>query len=77
MPIVEMDVKGAGHRDDQLMQGLVSVTTAFGSARDVVQVVDTLDVERDVYLSFNECQIASGVVDPRKFNDLAVVDAHV
>lgn len=72
-----MDVKGARHGDDELLKILVSMPTALRTARHVVQVVDTLDGEGDVDLSFHERQISARVVDSWQVDDLAVVDAHV
>jgi hypothetical protein len=37
------------------------VLPAVGPAWHIVEIVDTLDVERDVVLPFNEGQIATGI----------------
>lgn len=77
MPIVEVDIEGARHGDDQLLKILVGVPAALCAAWYVIEIVDTLDGEGDVDVPFDERQIASRVVDAWQIDDLAVVDAHV
>ena len=71
--IVEHYIKTARHGDDDLMKILVRVGTAIGAARNVIGVVDPLDLERDVVTSLDEGEVASRVADLRKVEKFAVL----
>ena len=72
-PIIQIDVKTPGHGDDELMQRLVSVTAPFGAAGNVIEVINALDVERDVTPAFNEREIPTRIMDDREFDELALI----
>jgi hypothetical protein len=59
--IVQDDVKAAGHGHDQLLKLSVPMGPAFGASRHIIQVIDPLDIERDVPPSLDESQIAARV----------------
>lgn len=75
--IVKDYVKAPGHRNDQLMQLLVGMTTAFSAAGDVVQVVDPTDFKRDVVPTLNESQVTPRIRNLWKLNDLTGVEMEV
>ena len=54
LTIVDMDVKASRHGDQELGQFLMGVTAPFGSAGDVVEVIDSLDLERDMPPALDE-----------------------
>src|SRR5208282_3151519 len=57
------------------VQVLVRVAAAFGTAGDVVQIIDSLNGKRNLAVAFDEGEIAARVVDLRKENNLTVADA--
>ena len=54
----------------------MSMTAANFPAGNVVQVVDTLDVERNVLCRLDRRQIAARVGDAAEFHDSGGLDAH-
>ena len=72
-PVIEHDVKTTGHRDDQLLQILVSVPSSFGPAWHIVQVINSGDIERNVPATFNKCKIAAQIGYARQINQSTVV----
>lgn len=72
--VVQYNVKTPRHRDDQLVQFLVRMSPALGAAGYVVQVVDALDIERDMLPSFDERQISSGVMNYWKVDSPAKIN---
>jgi hypothetical protein len=45
------------------------VTASISAARDVVEIVDTLDVERDMSTSLDEGEVAARLGDLRKLDE--------
>jgi hypothetical protein len=45
------------------MQGFVRMGTAIRTARHVIQIIDTLDIERDVLSAFDETEIPARIRD--------------
>ncbi len=74
--VVQMNVERAGHRHDELLQSLVSVRPTLGAARHVVEVVNPLDVEGDMALSFDEGQVAARILNSWQIDDPAVTQRH-
>lgn len=72
--VIKDHVKAARHGNDELVQPLVCVTTSLSPTRHVVEVVDPADIKRDVVAAFNESQVATGISNLWKLNDLAGVD---
>lgn len=75
--VVKDNVKAPRHRNDQLMQPFVGVTTAFSTAGHVVQVVDPTYFKRDVIPPLNESQVASRLHNLWKLNDLARIERQI
>lgn len=75
--VVKYYVKAPGHRNDQLMQLLVAVTTALSAAGHVVEVVDPTDFKRDVIPTLNESQVTPRIRNLWKLNDLTGVEVEV
>ena len=69
--VVDDHVKTSADGDEHLMEGFVSVTGASLPARDIVEVVHALDLERDVSGALDEREAASLVTDERKLEKLA------
>ena len=55
------------------MKCLVSVAAPFGTAGNVIEVIDALDVERDVIAAFNEREIPARIMDDGEFDELALI----
>lgn len=68
-PIIQYDIKAAGHGHYQLTQFLMRVPSAFTAARHVIQIIDTAYFKRHVPAPFNEGEIAAGVRDSGQVND--------
>lgn len=74
--VVEYHVKAARHGDDELMQRFVRMPPTLGSAGDVVQIVNALDVKRNMASPFDEGEVATRVLDLGKIDYFAVIDTH-
>ena len=74
--IVEHDVEAAGHRDDDLVQGLVPVSPSHRAARHVVRVVHAFDREGNMAVILDEREIAAGVGDLGELDQMTVVEGH-
>jgi len=72
--IVQHDIEATRHRDDELMQRLVSVTAALGTPWHVIQVIDSFKVERHVPSALHERQITPGIGDLGQKDEAAVAD---
>ena len=57
-PVVQHHVGASGHGDDQLVECLVPVPTPLSSTGYVIEVVHTLDVERDMSATLDEGQVS-------------------
>ena len=58
------------------MQILVRMAAAFGSAGDVIKIVNALNFKGDMPAAFNEREIASRLIDFGEINHLAFGQAH-
>src|SRR5262249_49714954 len=64
--VVELDVEAAGDRDHELLQPAMGMAAAHAAPWHVIDVVDALDVERDVAPALDEGQIPSSILDFRQ-----------
>ena len=58
--VIQDDIEAPVDRDEELLQCAVPVCAAVRAVRDVPDVVDPSDVERDVLVAFDEAQVSSG-----------------
>jgi hypothetical protein len=54
LSIVEMDIKAPGDRYDELLELTVRMSCTLGTPWNIVQVVDTLYIERYVAFAFDK-----------------------
>lgn len=66
--IVQNHVKAAACGDNQLTELAMGMAPACRSARNVVQVVQSLDIKRDEFAAFDNAQVATLVVSDRDIN---------
>ena len=71
--IVKHHIEAARHGNDQLLQTLVSVRTPIGTTGNVIRVIDSLNVERDMMVALNKGQISPGIRNFRKVDQAAGV----
>jgi len=72
--IIQNDIKTAGHGDDQLMKRLVSMPATFGTAGDVVEIVDPINIKWDMPSApLNKGQVTAGIGDLGKLYDPAII----
>ena len=74
--VINVEIERTRHGDDQLLQLLVGMTAAFCAAGNVVKIIDALNVEGDVIVTFDKGQIPPRIIDTWKVNDSAVAHAH-
>jgi hypothetical protein len=55
----------------------VRVPTPLGASRNVIEIINALDLERNMPATLNERQIPAGLGDPGKINDVALLNAHM
>ena len=58
------------------MQLFVGMPTPGGASGDVIEVVNALNIKRNMIAALNECQVSLRIRDFRQFNDLAVMNTH-
>lgn len=58
------------------MQILVRVPTALRTTRDIIEVIDTLDLEGNMTIRLDEGQVPTRILDLWQFDDLAKLDVH-
>ena len=68
MTIVQDYIEAPGNCDDQLSQGPIRVATPFSAPRDVVEVIDPLDLEVHLSVRLDGGEIAPLVLDDGKFD---------
>jgi len=66
--LVQDNIETAVRRDDKLLQLLVCMSPSRFPARNVVEVVDPLDLKRYVAVLFDKREIASVILHPWKLN---------
>ena len=62
VPVVQHHVETARHGDNELVQGFVAMTAPFRAAGHIVQIVDPLDVERNMPLPSMKVRLPRGSV---------------
>jgi hypothetical protein len=75
--VVQNDIKTSGHRDDELLEILVRVRTSLGIARDIIKIVYSLDIERDMVPTFNKSQVPPVITDPGKIYYFTFIQAQI
>lgn len=70
--VIKDNIKASRHCDDELLEFAVSMRTAGGPAGNVIEVVHTSNLERDVATAFHEGQISAPVVNDRQIHDSAI-----
>ena len=66
--IIHGDVETSRERNEHLMEDFVSMTRAVGATRDVVQVVDSLYLERNMFAPFDKGKVPAWIRDFWKFD---------
>ena len=74
--IVHQYIEATGYGDYELMKIPVGMTAALRAAGDIVDVVDTTDIEEYVASTLDKSQIAPGIGYPGEFNDAAILKPH-
>src|SRR5690606_3096139 len=76
--VVDLHPETAGQGEDDLFQFPMRMPAAFGVYRNVVEVIDAGNLERDVIAALDKSQIAPRIVDLGKldFPDKAIVLRH-
>jgi hypothetical protein len=74
--VVHGNIEASGHGDENLMRRLEGMPCPRGAARNVIEIEDPRDLERDVARPFNEGQVAPRVCDSGKVDYLAIFDSH-
>jgi hypothetical protein len=64
-PVVQDHVEAARHRDDHLMQVFMGMGSAVGPPRNVVGVVDPLDLKRKMISYLDKLQVTTSILDLR------------
>lgn len=72
LAIIQGDIKTTRHGDNKLMQILVRMPAALGPARHIIHMVDALNREWDLIITFNKCEVAMRVMDFRQLNNSAM-----
>ena len=76
LAVIQDHIKTSRKRDDELMQILVCVATAVGSAGNVVKIINPLDVKGHMPPALDESKIASWITDFGEVNNPAVGQTH-
>ena len=74
--VIQNHIKTSRKRNDKLMQIFVGVSAALGSAGNIIKIVNALDVKGHMPPAFDKGEIAAGIVESRKVNDLALGQTH-
>jgi hypothetical protein len=64
-PVIKHDIEAPGYRDNQLIQIPVRMPPSLGPAWDIIQIIRSLDVERNMPPSLDKCQIPPRIRDLR------------
>ena len=73
--IVKLNIKASRHRNNELMQSLMCMASSLGTARNVIQVVDPANIERNMVAALDKGQIAARVLNLGKIDDPAEINA--
>jgi hypothetical protein len=69
--VVEHDVESAGDGNDELIEVFVRMASPLGASRDIVEIVDALDVKGDVVATLNKSEVPPRVRDFRQIDESA------
>ena len=73
--VVQNHIETARHCNYELVQTFVCVTAALSATRNIVKVIDTLDLKGHVPPTFNKCKIAPWISDFGEIDDPAITKA--
>lgn len=73
LAIIEDHIEATRHGNDKLVQNLVCVPAALGSAGYIVKIINALDFKRYMSSAFNEGEIASWITDLGEIDNPAAV----
>lgn len=76
LTIVQNHVKTATGRKNQLTKLAMGVPPAGRSTGNIIQIINTLDIERDQLSPFHNTQITTFIVYNRNINNLRFVPIH-
>ena len=74
--VIKNDIKTPRHSYNQLMEVPVCVSSSRRTTRNIVKVIDTVELKRNTSPALHSRKIASFVVDNGKIQDMAVIQAH-
>ena len=69
--VIQNHVKTSRHRNNELVQSPVCMPTALRAARNVIKIINALDLKGYMAPSFNEREVASGIINLREINNSA------
>ncbi len=72
LTVIQNHIKTSRKRDDELTQIFVCVATPFGSAGDVIEIINAFDLEGHMAPAFNERKIAPRIADFGKVDNPAL-----
>lgn len=75
-PVIQRNIKAAGHCNHKLMQVFVRVRTAVRPAGHIVQVIDALDIKGDVIFTLNKGQVTTVIFNFRQLDQTAIAEWH-
>lgn len=75
--IIQEDIETSGHRDNKLMQCLMSMPSTLRATWDIIQIINPLDLERDVPSALNERKVAARITNLRDIYEPTLLDAHL
>ena len=76
LAVIQNHVKTSRHRNNKLVQSPVCMPTALRAARNVIKIINALDLKGHMSPSFDEREISSRVNDLREINDSAFRKSH-
>jgi hypothetical protein len=74
--VIDDDIEAAGHGDQELMTFFQRMPGAVSPARDVVEIENAFDTERNMAVSLEKSQIAAGIVYFGEVNDFTLAQLH-
>ena len=74
--VVQNHIKTSRHRNNKLVQTPVCVPTALRAARNVIKIINALDLKGYMAPSFNKREVASWISNLREINNSAFGQTH-